>query len=88
MLFENVKSSVDKGSRKGAGKGGSMGSLLLIRPFDVVYKGKEYPVLMVRVDSSGNRHYAVPNDDESAQGEPLRWIAERWIEKMIPKECQ
>ncbi|MBZ0265092.1 hypothetical protein K8I28_10520 [bacterium] len=59
-------------------------SLLLIRPFEVMYHGERYPVVMVRVDASGNRLYALPNKEKSDPPEPLKWVAERWIEEVLP----
>ncbi len=83
MLYENMKPYLKDQSGKNAGKD-SM-SLLLVRPFDIVYKGKQYPVIMVRVDTAGNRHLAVPNDDETSN-DAFLWIAERWIDKVIPSD--
>lgn len=84
MLFENLQRE-----RKTSNKAGSEEmSLLLVRPFDIMYKGDRYPVLLVRVDSAGNRHFAVPNAEEEARqsNEAFKWIAERWIDLVIPAD--
>ncbi len=84
MLYEQMRDEIAKSKGKTPGK--SNMNLLLVRPFDIVYKGERYPVIMARVDSSGGRSYAIPNDEESTatSHEPLRWVAERWVEKVIP----
>ncbi len=82
MLFENVKTEIAKS--KGVRGGDDYMSLLLIRPFEVVYKGNQYKVVMVRADNVGNRFYAIPSDEITDPPEALKWIAERWIEKIIP----
>ncbi|MBD3166800.1 hypothetical protein GF324_09390 [bacterium] len=61
-------------------------SLLLVRPFDIVHKGTQYKVLMVRVDAAGNRNYAVANDETGEGTEAFKWVAERWVEKVVPSE--
>ncbi len=88
MLYEQMKDAIAKS--KGQTSGKSNMNLLLVRPFDIVYKGERFPVIMVRVDSSGGRSFAIPNDEEStaANNEPLRWVAERWVEKVIPYDVQ
>ncbi|MDP8206086.1 MAG: hypothetical protein P9L92_05425 [Candidatus Electryonea clarkiae] len=59
-------------------------SILLVRPFDIMFKGERYPVLMVRVDNAGSRSYAIPAKEDSEHDEPLKWIGERWVEKVLP----
>jgi len=90
MLFETMKDDIAKSKGIKAGKDAM--NLLLVRPFDVIYKGDRYPVLMVRVDGSGSRSYAIPNTEESSvessSHEPLRWIAERWIDKVLPYDIK
>jgi len=88
MLFETVKGDIAKS--KGIKSGKDSMNLLLVRPFDVQFKGERHPVVMVKVDSAGNRHYAVPSDEEntSQTQEPLRWITERWIEKVFPYDIK
>lgn len=85
MLFENVKSDIAKANRP---KGGvDAMSLLLIRPFEVIYKGERHKVVMVRTDPTGNRFYAIPTHTSTSENpEALKWIAERWIEQVIPLE--
>ena len=84
MLFETVKSDIAKS--KGIKAGKEPMNLLLVRPFDVIYKGERHPVIMVKADSAGNRHYAIPQIDETETNvhEPLKWITERWIEEVVP----
>ena len=90
MLFETIKDDIRQSKEIKKRTGSDSMSMVLVRPFDIQYKGERHPVVMVRIDNAGTRLYAIPSAEEQTEGtrEPLRWIAERWVEKVLPYEIQ
>ncbi len=79
-LYETLHGEAGKSTGKGST---AMSGLLLVRPFDIKVKGARHQVLMVRIDASGQRLYAIPGSGENDlqdHTEALRWVGERWVE--------